>query len=179
MKRKSFTEIWYDLQVPTHLRKWRPNRNKIVDKDSARLGLVNEVAVGVAAANHRTICKFNDKDSTRYKPVWQTIQALCVKSEEVTGLSMSDQSDPSLGGPRYHLPEYSASVSFNANTGKAVTKEQTKSIFLVPFSRDPLFLGREDVIDLMDTIFESEPRVALTGIGGVGWVIDLMTSIKN
>ena len=60
-----------------------------MDKDSARLGLPNEIPVGVAAADHRTICKFNDKDSQRYRPVWKAIQALCVKTEEVTASSMS------------------------------------------------------------------------------------------
>lgn len=57
---------------------------------------------------------------------------------------------------------------FNANTWKAVPKEQSESFFVVPFSRDLQFLGREDVIDLVNTKFESEQRVALTGIGGVG-----------
>lgn len=47
-------------------------------------------------------------------------------------------------------------------------KEQSESFFVVPFPRDPLFLGREDIIDLVNTIFEGEQRVALTGIGGVG-----------
>ena len=77
-------------KIPHSLRGSKPDRNKIVDKDSARLGIANELAVGVAHADHRTICKFNNKDSIRYKPVWQTIQALCVKTEEVSASSMSN-----------------------------------------------------------------------------------------
>lgn len=59
-------------------------------------------------------------------------------------------------------------MPFNANTEKAPTMIQQASLFIVPFSRDPLFLGREDIIELVDTKFKSESRVALTGIGGVG-----------
>lgn len=40
--------------------------------------------------------------------------------------------------------------------------------FLVPFSRDPNFVGREDIIKEIDAVFKSEDCVALAGIGGVG-----------
>ena len=60
-----------------------------MDKDSARLGLPNEIAVGVIAADHRTICKFSDKDSQRYRPIWKAIQVLCAKAEEGTASGMS------------------------------------------------------------------------------------------
>lgn len=80
---------------------------------------------------------------------------------------------PSVGGFSYDLPWYFVSISSNANNWEAVTKEQQKPFFVVPFSRDPLFLGRENVIDLVDAKFKSEHRVALIGIGGVGWVTDL------
>ena len=66
------------------------NRGQIVDKDSARLGLPNENAVGVIAANHVTICKFHSRDSRRYRPVWQAIQALFEKKEENAASSMSN-----------------------------------------------------------------------------------------
>ena len=66
------------------------NRGQIVDKDSARLGLPNENAVGVIAANHVTICKFHSRDSRRYRPVWQAIQALFEKKEEKAASSMSN-----------------------------------------------------------------------------------------
>ena len=66
------------------------NRGQIVDKDSARLGLPNENAVGVIAANHVTICKFNSRDSQRYRPVWKAIQVLCTKTEQNPASSMSN-----------------------------------------------------------------------------------------
>jgi nucleoside phosphorylase len=43
--------------------------------------------------------------------------------------------------------------------------------FAVPFERDSKFIGREDVIAEIDRRFEVQRRVALAGIGGVGWVL--------
>ena len=40
----------------------------VVDKDSARLNLRNEISVGISA-NHRDICKFSDPESEIYRPV--------------------------------------------------------------------------------------------------------------
>jgi hypothetical protein len=40
------------------------------------LRLPNEIAVGVAQSNHKTVCKFDHRDSQKYKPVWLAIKAL-------------------------------------------------------------------------------------------------------
>ena len=61
-----------------------------MDKDSARLGLPNEIVSGVQAANHETICKFKNKDDVKYRPVWKTIQGLCVEIEGDKASSMSN-----------------------------------------------------------------------------------------
>jgi hypothetical protein len=47
-----------------------------VDKDSAKLNLPNEIAVGVAGANHRTMCKFSDAKSQKYLPVVRALEAM-------------------------------------------------------------------------------------------------------
>lgn len=41
-------------------------------------------------------------------------------------------------------------------------------VFLVPFSRDEHFLGREDNLKSIASSFETQNRVAISGIGGVG-----------
>ena len=51
----------------------------VVDKDSACLGIKNEIPVGIST-NHRDICKFSDPGSELYRPVWKAIQHLCVES---------------------------------------------------------------------------------------------------
>jgi tetratricopeptide (TPR) repeat protein len=42
-------------------------------------------------------------------------------------------------------------------------------IFCVPFTRDPKFIGRGEIIKDISTRFESQKRVALAGIGGIGY----------
>lgn len=103
----------------------------VVDKDSACLGLKNEISVGISA-NHRYICKFSDPESEIYRPVWRAIQRLCVES---TG-------------------------------GQASC--QRKAHFHVPFERDGDFVGREEILSQINLKFETQRRVALDGIGGVG-----------
>jgi hypothetical protein len=49
---------------------------KVVDKDSACLNLPNEIAVGVAGADHRTVCKFSDMKSQKYKIIWNAMKGL-------------------------------------------------------------------------------------------------------
>ena len=44
---------------------------------------------------------------------------------------------------------------------------RNKTPFVVPFSQDNHFVGREDIISDIDRKLETEQRVALTGIGGV------------
>ncbi|KAH0537658.1 hypothetical protein FGG08_005571 [Glutinoglossum americanum] len=47
----------------------------IVSKDSACLGLPNEISTPIQA-NHKTICRFSSADSQRYRPVWKAIKKL-------------------------------------------------------------------------------------------------------
>lgn len=49
---------------------------QIVDKNSACLNHPNEIAVGIAGANHRSICKFSHGNSEKYLQVWKTIKQL-------------------------------------------------------------------------------------------------------
>ena len=49
---------------------------QIVDKNSACLNHPNEIAVGIAGANHRSICRFSHGNSEKYSLVWMTIKQL-------------------------------------------------------------------------------------------------------
>lgn len=50
---------------------------------------------------------------------------------------------------------------------------QTEPTFTVPFQRDSRFVGRTDVIAELHQKLASSRRVALVGIGGVGYGIAL------
>ena len=43
--------------------------SQVVEKDSACLGLPNEVAVGIGGADHSDVCKFDDPLGQKYSPV--------------------------------------------------------------------------------------------------------------
>lgn len=57
----------------------------------------------------------------------------------------------------------------STNLSDRVSPSQT-TCFTVPFERDPKFIGREAVIAEIGRQFGVQRRVALAGIGGVGWV---------
>ncbi|KAH8707636.1 hypothetical protein GQ44DRAFT_830877 [Phaeosphaeriaceae sp. PMI808] len=56
----------------------------VVPRDSAVMGLSKEIAVGVAGADHKTICKFSDGKSQKYRPVGTSIVEL-VRGLKETG----------------------------------------------------------------------------------------------
>ncbi|KAN0098199.1 hypothetical protein V8E51_013862 [Hyaloscypha variabilis] len=63
----------------------------IVDKDSASLGITNEVSVPIHGANHRDICKFEYPESQRYKPVRNALQMIISKLEQNDNTLIRDQ----------------------------------------------------------------------------------------
>lgn len=50
----------------------------------------------------------------------------------------------------------------------AIDVKSPKQRFMVPFERDSQFVGRADIICELDQILNSQRRVALAGIGGIG-----------
>ncbi|KAJ0130816.1 hypothetical protein HZ326_26084 [Fusarium oxysporum f. sp. albedinis] len=55
-------------------------------------------------------------------------------------------------------------------TARAVDERQMQPVFLVPFSKNDLFVGRDDILErLQGLLFEEGRRkVALVGLGGIG-----------
>ncbi|KAK4144482.1 uncharacterized protein C8A04DRAFT_11422, partial [Dichotomopilus funicola] len=76
------------LRIRTFYETEKTGNSLVVDQESARLNVPNEVAVGVADSDHWTICKFDSKGCQRYGPVWKAVakmaqgvlqqQSLCV-----------------------------------------------------------------------------------------------------
>jgi hypothetical protein len=60
-----------------------------VDRDSACLNLPNEIAVGIAGANHKSICRFSRADSQKYLPVGMAIKNLVDSALVDSATSMS------------------------------------------------------------------------------------------
>jgi hypothetical protein len=71
------------------------------------------------------------------------------------------------------LESYKSTFIFHFMKMTAVLKEisdtgSVKAVFLCPFERDPNFIGRQDILSMIDEHFARRNRVALAGIGGVG-----------
>lgn len=54
------------------------------------LRLPNEIAVGVAASNHRTMCKFDSPDQQRYKPIWSAIRKIAAEGRALQSPPITD-----------------------------------------------------------------------------------------
>lgn len=67
---------------------------QVVDKDSARLGLPNEIAVGLAGSNHKTICKFEEEASQRFRPVSNALKLMAADIRELGSKSENSTHDP-------------------------------------------------------------------------------------
>lgn len=48
------------------------------------LQLANETAVGLAGCNHRTMCRFDDANSQRYRPLLNAIRQIARELRERT-----------------------------------------------------------------------------------------------
>jgi hypothetical protein len=57
---------------------------KIVDKDSACMNLPNEKPPTPVSADHKTMCKFSDAESQKFRPVWMAIKELVDSSPRVS-----------------------------------------------------------------------------------------------
>jgi serine/threonine-protein phosphatase 2B catalytic subunit len=84
---KQFTLLATDIRIRTFYETEKLAGQLIVDRESAVLGLDNEVAVGLAASDHRTMCKYGSLTSQRYKSVWTAVLGVC----QELGLSAKPQ----------------------------------------------------------------------------------------
>lgn len=48
-------------------------------------------------------------------------------------------------------------------------EQSSYPLFYVPYSRNPHFIGRGDVIEKIETALNKQQRVAIAGVSGVGY----------
>ena len=84
-----------------------------MDKDSARLNLPNEIAVGIAGANHRTLCKFSDAKSQKYLLVIRALETMV--GSGVSNIGMSGQISQEQG--TLELFEHQVVANFTCGLG--------------------------------------------------------------
>lgn len=69
--------------------------------------------------------------------------------------------------PAYTPAEY----DYKPRSDSVWSQAPSASVFMVPFQRDPKFLERQSIMENIASKFENQRRVALAGLGGVGYVI--------
>ncbi|KAI9720649.1 MAG: hypothetical protein M1812_002829 [Candelaria pacifica] len=127
----------------------------IVDKKSATLGLDSSREKMIQMqANHSSICKFDSVDGSDYELVQENIGELAEDAVKATA-------------ERERLEALKTPGSASSTSVAA---------FIVPYSNNPDFVGREDIFEKLKTCLiddENEAsgfhaRAALYGLGGVG-----------
>lgn len=114
-----------------------------MDQKSAILGLAGSRERQVFMnTDHTRVCKFESAEGDDYEQVIFNLVWL-VKS----------------------------AIKAAAEKARLAGSDKEKTLFLVPFGQDNQFVGREDIISHIDKNLETEQRVALTGIGGVGYTL--------
>ncbi|KAJ6198058.1 hypothetical protein J3E72DRAFT_384946 [Bipolaris maydis] len=123
---------------------------KVVDNFSSKLDLPREFeTVESIDANHMQMARCISRDDQVYRAVSGVLKAY-VKQE------LKNQQTPS--------------ISEGAALGLA-DAASSKALFMLPFSQDDFFIGREDEISEIKKRRKATPshtRVALVGLGGVG-----------
>ncbi|KAL1999850.1 hypothetical protein VTN02DRAFT_3893 [Thermoascus thermophilus] len=126
----------------------------IVDKSSAVLNLPDARETRIALdADHKTMCKFASPDEENYKHVSANIVHLANSATKA-------------------FEERSLVEDLKTPETMATVQEPEPSIFMMPYSRNPDFVGRETILQRLNDRFASlgevHARVALFGLGGVG-----------
>ena len=61
-------------------------------------------------------------------------------------------------------------------TSTVEAKQSAPTVFMVHYERDNRFINRKSILDEVDLKFRNQRRVALAGLGGVGYVVLLLRS---
>ncbi|KAF8253528.1 hypothetical protein K440DRAFT_657443 [Wilcoxina mikolae CBS 423.85] len=85
---QQFIECSSSLQIRTFYETKKAYNQLIVDKDSAGLGLPNEITVPIADSDHKNMCRFGNPENQKYAPVEKSIRKL-VNSAVVSQNSFS------------------------------------------------------------------------------------------
>ena len=92
---------------------------------------------------------------------------LLVQAETLHRLEIRGKSDQTVN-VFMPLQQQSVTVSQPQKSLERSESISAQFVFMVPFQRDPKFLGRKNVMDELVQKFQSSRQVALAGLGGVG-----------
>ncbi|EXA33707.1 hypothetical protein FOVG_15010 [Fusarium oxysporum f. sp. pisi HDV247] len=112
-------------------------------------------------------CDYADSHKSK---VWQRYAAATAAACAKAFLSFWVPSLTQAANPESSLPLQSRDSSNQSQTARAVDERQMQPAFLVPFLKNDLFVGRDDILKRLQGLLFQEGRrkVALVGLGGIG-----------
>ncbi|KAI4940646.1 hypothetical protein J4E91_011283 [Alternaria rosae] len=132
---------------------------KVVDDFSSKLDLPRELeTVESIDANHMQMARYSSRDDQGYRAISGVLKAFVRQELE------RRQTPPAVVAD-------TADVASRQSAYGRLRLLASSALFLVPFARDDMFVGREDIIAKISerrAAASSHTRVALVGLGGVG-----------
>ncbi|KAL7755423.1 hypothetical protein ACKLNR_014521 [Fusarium oxysporum f. sp. zingiberi] len=112
-------------------------------------------------------CDYADSHKSK---VWQRYAAATAAACAKAFLSFWVPSLNQAVNPESSLPLQSRDSSNQSQTARAVDEREMQPAFLVPFLKNDLFVGRDDILKRLQGLLFQEGRrkVALVGLGGIG-----------
>lgn len=119
-------------------------------------------------ANHMQMTRYSSKDDQGYRAISSVLKRFVRQELESTIIPPANPTDVSCT----YLENVDNEL-LQRSTLTNVVLPATGALFIVPFSRDDLFVGREDIIAKISekrkqTVSRNHTRLALVGLGGVG-----------
>ncbi|KAJ4118365.1 hypothetical protein NW760_008362 [Fusarium oxysporum] len=112
-------------------------------------------------------CDYADSHKSK---VWQRYAAATAAACAKAFLSFWAPSLTQAANPESSLPLQSRDSSNQSQTARAVDERQMQPAFLVPFLKNDLFVGRDNILKRLQGLLfrEGRQKVALVGLGGIG-----------
>jgi len=139
-----------------------------VDDFSSKLDLPRELeTVESIDANHMQMARYCNKDEHGYRAISGVLKSFVRQELDGKGTSPARPADVSC--------TYSRLSSTWYRTLMNLLLLAPDVLFMVPFSRDDLFVGREDIIAKISekrnkqAASRNHTRIALVGLGGIGY----------
>lgn len=97
--------------------------------------------------------------------------------KKIKKLVLSFEKEKEIDSIKLRLKGYIQTLTYYESGDKQSTMvERIRPLFEVPFSKDEQFIGRQEELNKIDALLSEEGRVAVVGIGGVGYACKLLNS---
>lgn len=101
---------------------------------------------------------------------------LLIQAGTFQALNRQETSQPICFAPTFTLsPTFQVALAQQEHNPATLLRQETdqksslaQAVFMVPFARDPSFLGRQDALQSISAAFDKSRIVTISGLGGIG-----------